>query len=90
MSRVKQVLESPSREEAKGWTYPLLHAFIGTVCHFGDESQSTWGERTGGSFVSSASTALTSSLSLCVSSVSPVVGHGGVVAPVFPTKASGP
>lgn len=29
-------------EEANGGTYPLFHAFVGTVCHFRDESQSTW------------------------------------------------
>lgn len=40
---MKQDPGSLPQRRGHGWTHPLLHAFIGTVCHFGDESQSAWG-----------------------------------------------
>lgn len=33
------------REDARGQTYALLHAVIGTVCDLGDEGQRTCGEK---------------------------------------------
>lgn len=92
MSRMKQDLGSLPQRRSHGWTHPLLHALIGTVCHFGDESQSTWGAKDRQTEALGLLVQLPQPLPLLwlrAYSVSPVVGQEGRMAPVFPTSASG-